>query len=95
MFRWTPALAEVIPFPCRARIAKVRRTAQILDETTPQGADAYWERTVSDLRRQMQAAGILGDRIDAELRTFFDAVQAELYRRGYAALAGSTGDTAA
>lgn len=81
LFRWTPPSVEVIPFPCRARVGKIRRTAQQLDEDTKRGAEAYWRRTVTDLRRQMERAGVSAARIEAELRVFFDEVQSELNRR--------------
>lgn len=78
LFRWTPPVVEVIPFPMTKRVGKIRRTAEMLDENTQRGAEAYWRRTVTDLRRQMQRAGVPDDRIDRELRQFFDAVQSEL-----------------
>ncbi len=81
LFRWTPPPVEVIPFPTTKRVGKIRRTAQQLYESTQRGAEAYWRRTVTDLRRQMERAGIAEDRIERELRAFFDAVQGELNRR--------------
>ncbi|WP_427026581.1 DUF6074 family protein (plasmid) [Aureimonas ureilytica] len=81
LFRWKPPQVEVIPFPCRSRIGKIRRTAQLLDENTQKAASAHWKRTTADLERQMERAGISEDRIAAELADFHDAVKVELHRR--------------
>ena len=95
LFSWTPPMVEIIPFPAAKRVGKIRRTAQLLDENTARGAEAYWRRTVSDLHRQMDRAGVPADRIEAELRSFFDAVQEELTRRSYAGRQSRPGGDAA
>ncbi|MBO0905575.1 DUF6074 family protein [Jiella sonneratiae] len=95
LFDWSPPTADVIPFPAKARVGKIRRTAEMIDETTTRGAEAYWRRTVSDLRRQMERACVPADRIETELRAFFDAVQTELTRRAYAGHRSRPGGDAA
>ena len=95
LFSWSPPQVEVIPFPCRARVGKIRRTAQQLDENTKRGAEAYWRRTVADMRRQMERAGISAGRIEEELHVFFDAVQRELNRRACSNGASQPGGDAA
>ncbi|ORE97471.1 DUF6074 family protein [Aurantimonas sp. 22II-16-19i] len=95
LFAFVDVKADVIPFPCRYRIAKVRRAAVMIEANTDRGAEAYWRRTVSDLRKQMERAGIASCRIDAELRSFFDAVQHEMTRRSYAGQRSRPGGDAA
>lgn len=95
LFRWTPPQVEVIPFPCRSRVGKIRRTAEYLTGSTQRGRDAYWRRAVTDLTNQMRRAGIADDRIDQEIADFRDGVEAELRRlvyRGHSAMPG--GDAA-
>lgn len=83
LFSWTPPACVVIPFPARHRVGKVRHVSEVLYRKRGHDADAYWRRIVNDLRRQMERAGIPSDRIDAEARDFFDAVQADLQRRAW------------
>lgn len=85
LFRWTPPSAEVIPFPVARRVGKIRRTAQLVDESTDKAARAHWNRTVDDLTRQMARAGIPPEHIEAELRAFSGAVLAELAKRSQGA----------
>jgi hypothetical protein len=74
-------VAEIIPFPAKNRVGHIRRTAdRIYFSRTAREAEAYWRRAVDGLRRQMEKAGIDDDRIEAELRTFHDCVQAEMAR---------------
>lgn len=95
LFRWTPPQVEVIPFPCRSRIGKARRVADMIFGTTDRGAEAYWLRTLSDLRRQMARVGIPDDRIEMEIDAFRVAVQKELDRRAYAGQISRPGGDAA
>jgi hypothetical protein len=43
-------------------------------------ANTYWQQTAHSLARQIERAGLPKETIEAELRAFFDAVQAELCR---------------
>lgn len=81
LFEWRPPQCDVIPFPARSRVGKIRRVGDVLEGKTGKGADQYWRQIRDGMRSQMEKAGIPADRIDAELRDFFAAVQAELQRR--------------
>lgn len=81
LFRWTPPVCTIIPFPAVKRVGKIRRTAEVLDGKTGRDADHYWRQIVGGLRSQMEKASLPADTIDAELRSFFDAVKEELHRR--------------
>lgn len=82
--------------PCKRRVGKVRRTAQMLDQNTRASAEACWTRAVSHLRRSMQWAGIAAERIEREVLAFREAVRAELNRRSRGAnrVHSSGGDAA-
>jgi hypothetical protein len=72
---------EIIPFPAKNRVGHIRRTAdRIFNSRTNREAEAYWKRAVDGLHRQMEKADVPEARIEAELRTFHDCVQAEMGR---------------
>ncbi|WP_353642947.1 DUF6074 family protein [Mesorhizobium sp. WSM2239] len=74
LFRWTPPACVVIPFPTVKRIGKIRRTVEVLSGRNGKSADQYWHQIISGMRSQMIAAGLPDDVIEAELRSFADAV---------------------
>jgi hypothetical protein len=78
---WKPP-CQVIAFPLAKRIGKVRRVADILAEKHGAAAKSYWKQTILTMAGQMQRAGVDQDAIGRELRSFHDAVQQELCRRG-------------
>jgi len=80
---WQPP-RRVLVFPLARRVVRVRNVAEKLSQKSGFVAEAYWKQTVSTLRGQMERAGIETEVIDQELRSFFDAVQAELNRMAYA-----------
>lgn len=87
LFRWQPPTAEVIPFPCRARVGKIRQTADlILASQTNRAANARWRQVSDGIVKQMERAGIADAVIRAEVRVFADAVGAEVARRSHGAV---------
>lgn len=85
---------EVIPFPAKFRIGKIRRMAEMMDETTKRHADALWRQAIDGMRRQMERSGIDEDRIAVELRDFAQAVENELTRRSFGLSRFDGGDAA-
>ncbi|MCX5580527.1 DUF6074 family protein [Kaistia terrae] len=79
LFRWTPPTARVIAFPTERRIGKIRRVVDVLSGRSGKGAEVYWTKTVSDMTRQMTAAGIDAAEIDREIQAFTESVQRALY----------------
>ncbi|WP_420712767.1 DUF6074 family protein [Ancylobacter sp. SL191] len=75
----------VIPFPADKRVGKIQRVAQVLSERRGKGADAYWRRTVDDLRRSMERAGLDTEMIERELEAFRRAVAGRMTQPGGAA----------
>jgi hypothetical protein len=76
------APCRVSPFPLARRVGRVRRVAEVLAGKHGTAAVTYWKQTVGAIVGQMARAGIDDDRIRHELRTFHDAVQAEMWKRG-------------
>lgn len=71
----------VIPFPAKARVGKIRRMVEVVTAIgTEKGVEAHWKRSLADLRRQMERAGIDADRIEREVVSFENAVQSEITR---------------
>ena len=68
--QWAPPSAEVIPFPCRKRVGKIRRTVQMVTAGSAKSRDAYWRRAIADMAGQMKRAGIPNARIEIELASF-------------------------
>lgn len=50
---------------------------------TKKGVEAHWKRSLADLRRQMERAGIDAEIIEREVASFEVAVQSELGRVVY------------
>ena len=74
----------VIPFPAKARVGKIRRMVEVVTSIgTKKGVEAHWKRSLADLRRQMERAGIDAEIIDREVASFEAAVQSELSRVVY------------
>ncbi len=82
LFRWSPPTADVVPFPCRRRIGRIRRMADLLiAASTDRARNARWRQTTDAMAEQMMRAGFDADCIAAELEAFHDAVQREIDRR--------------
>jgi hypothetical protein len=72
---------QMIPFPLKARTAKVRRVAEVYQRKNGNDRKAYWRSEINRLGDQLDALGIDGDVIDAQLDAFKEAVQGEINRR--------------
>ncbi|WP_062235828.1 DUF6074 family protein [Aureimonas sp. N4] len=82
LFRWQPPKVEIIPFPCRARVGKIRQAAElVLASPTERASAARWRQMTDGIARQMERAGIPDETIQAELQIFTHAVNAEVIRR--------------
>jgi hypothetical protein len=77
LFRWTPPV-KVILFPLDKRRGKVRHTAKILASKHGDEAELYGKQVLAGIRKHFDRVGVSKEEADRELRTFFDAVQAEL-----------------
>lgn len=90
-------VCQMIPFPLKSRVGKVRRCAEVLQNSANQAArDAYWKRTCQQLREKLEDVGIDDATIDNQIRHFRQAVQEEYVRRDYIVMhAGSQPDGAA
>ncbi|WP_425349327.1 DUF6074 family protein [Consotaella salsifontis] len=95
LFQWQQPECEIIPFPGKNRVAKIRRAAEMLESTTDRGAAAYWRRLTDDMARQMARAGISAERIEAEIEDFFGEVLKEVHRHGGFGNRHGNGDGAA
>lgn len=82
LFAWQPP-RQVILFPLMKRVGKVRHTAQKLLSKNGYDAELYWKQVVASNRKHLERVGLPPHEIEAELRAFFDAVQAELVRLTY------------
>lgn len=72
--------AAIVPFPARHRIGKIRRVADVLGQRHGKDAERYWHQVVVGMTSQMEKSGLARSVVEQELREFFDAVQAELFR---------------
>ncbi|RWC76087.1 MAG: hypothetical protein EOS30_09850 [Mesorhizobium sp.] len=75
---WRAAPCQIVPFPARMRIGKIRRTAEILGGRHGKGADRYWQQVIGGMRSQMEKASLPSALIESELQGFADAVFAQL-----------------
>ncbi|RWK06517.1 DUF6074 family protein [Mesorhizobium sp.] len=91
LFAWKPPV-RIILFPLTKRIGKVRHTAKMLAGKQGDEATLYWRQVIAANRRHLERVGLSETDIEAELRSFFDAVQGELIRMAYAGQ--NTGGTA-
>ena len=82
LFDWQPQ-CDVLLFPLHRRVGKVRRTAQLLTSKRGDAATLYWRQVISSIRRQLSRTGTPAAVIEAEIRSFFDAVQTEMTKRSY------------
>lgn len=78
--------ASVVPFPTRFRTGKIARTAETILNSTEKATAYHWRRTIADMRRQMERAGLAEAVIESEVRVFADAVGAEVARRSHGAV---------
>ncbi len=82
LFAWKPP-SKVLLFPLINRIGKVRKTAALLSSKRGEEAVLYWKQVVAANRKHMSRVGLADETIEAELRRFHDAVQAEMMRQHY------------
>lgn len=74
---------KVILFPLVKRLGKVRHTAQLLSTKHGEDAVLYWKQVMAANRKHLARVGLDEQAIEAELRSFHDAVQSEMVRRVY------------
>ncbi|MBS7545719.1 DUF6074 family protein [Ancylobacter oerskovii] len=75
----TQRSAIIIPFPAAKRTGRIQRVAEILSsQHTKRGVEAYWRRTVNDMRRSMEKAGLEPEIIAREVEDFRRAVGAAM-----------------
>jgi hypothetical protein len=75
---------QLIPFPLAARVGKVRRCAEVLQTSANQAIrDAYWRKTISQLREKLDDLGLPDGEVRHQVAQFRDAVQQEYLRRDY------------
>lgn len=87
---------QMIPFPLKARIGKVRRCAEVLRGTANEATrKAYWIRTVQQLTAKLQEIDLSDKDIREEVRSFRAAVQAECLRIEHIEMRASAPDGAA
>lgn len=77
LFGWQPP-CQVILFPLVNRVAKVRHTAQLLSSKRGEDAVLYWKQVTAANRKHLTRVGLDEAAIDAELRSFHEAVQSEM-----------------
>lgn len=82
LFAWKPR-PQVLLFPLTRRVGKVRHTAAKLASKHGEEADLYWKQVTAANRKHLERVGLSEAEIGAEIRSFFDAVQGELYRIAY------------
>jgi hypothetical protein len=70
--------AEIVVFPVKHRIGKIRRTAALLSTRHGRAAASYWQQVVIRMVGQMAVAGVDDAVIRLEIEAFHKAVQAEL-----------------
>ncbi|TPM33719.1 hypothetical protein FJ955_02975 [Mesorhizobium sp. B2-2-2] len=78
LVEWPPVECQIVPFPTKNRLGKIRRTAEILGGRHGKGADQYWQQVIGGMRSQMEKAGLPTSVIETELQGFADAVLARL-----------------
>lgn len=72
---------KMIPFPLSARVAKVRRVAEVYERKTGNDRESYWRVQIGGLWGALENAGIPEQEIKKQLTGFKQAVQSELQRR--------------
>lgn len=82
LFAWQPP-RQVLLFPLTKRVGKIRRTASVLSRKHGEDANLYWKQVVAANRKHLARVGLADEEIDRELRSFFEAVQAEMVRIAY------------
>ncbi|RWB98873.1 MAG: hypothetical protein EOQ56_19250 [Mesorhizobium sp.] len=73
-------MGDVICFPMRRRLGKIRRTAELLSARRGRAADHYWRQAVAGIVGHLTRAGLSEVAIRQEVQAFSDAVQKELQR---------------
>ncbi|KRB51802.1 hypothetical protein ASE04_09740 [Rhizobium sp. Root708] len=73
---------QMIPFPLKARVGKVRRCAEVLQTTAHKATrESYWFRTVAQLRAKLEEIGLPDEQVREQVRGFRTAVENECHRR--------------
>ncbi|MEC5383622.1 DUF6074 family protein [Aurantimonas sp. C2-6-R+9] len=87
--------AQVVPFPCAARVALVQSAAAgIAAARSEKSALMAWQRVVVRLERQMADIGLNVETIDGEIGALALVVKLELRRRATQSAAEQGGDAA-
>ncbi|WP_312620447.1 MULTISPECIES: DUF6074 family protein [Bacteria] len=82
LFNWHPPV-KVLVFPLINRVGKVRKTAAILSRKHGEDAILYWKQVTAANRKHLVRIGLDDIAVDAQLRSFHDAVQSEMIRQHY------------
>lgn len=82
LFAWQPP-RQVLLFPLTKRVGKVRHTARKLAGKHGEDADLYWRQVIAANRKHLARLGLADEKVEAELRAFHAAVQAEMLRLAY------------
>lgn len=90
LFAWQPP-RQVLLFPLASRVGKVRHAARKISGKRGDDASMYWRQLTAANRKHLERVGLPSDKVEAELRSFFDAVQGELNRMAYEGTGGSGG----
>ncbi|NTF43086.1 DUF6074 family protein [Rhizobium rhizogenes] len=83
---------QMIPFPLKARVGKVRRVAEVYQRKTGNDQAAYWRTEVQRLGDHLAELGFEYDLINSELGEFKRAVQSEIDRRHLDGRSGQSGN---
>lgn len=87
LLNWSPP-CSVLVFPAEKQVGRIRHVASVLLMKRDKAAKTYWRKTVRSMGFHMQRANIPDEVIDAELRSFFDAVEVEMSRQAHGKHAG-------
>ena len=75
-------VAQIVPFPCAARVALVRQAATGIEAArSGKSAELAWQRIVGRVERQMAELGLNAETIDGEIGALALVVKLELRRR--------------
>lgn len=78
LFAWQPQ-CRVIPFPVKARLGRIRQTAQSLTSSrSEREAEHRWQKAVGSIRKSLLVAGVAETEIERHVSDFLLAVNAEL-----------------
>lgn len=76
---------RMIVFPVRARVGRIRQTAQSINSSrSDREAEHRWRQALGAVRRSLETAGVSEDDLRTHLAEFLAAVDAELMKTGSA-----------